>query len=340
MLHDDLDAVKSHIEAWRRVRTGEVIWKSLRFRAAADPLDVPVRWKLARPSEWLEACGDAAMRYEFETMATLVEQTDSAFHSLFVRKRSLWHGKPITEIIQAARVAVGLAPGCAAGRPLRMMTAEGIDTKFFERNAQLVTMLLDIRFDDEASRIGLENFLGAFTEGDHWLLVIDLDGSLLPFKKVRIRSSELRDTMLPGRHLLIVENEACQHHLPAIPNTIAILGCGFDLAWTDGDWVAMKKVGYWGDIDTWGLQFLARARRSIRGVDALMMSAAVFDQFIASAVPEPIVAGEELPQGLNVAEQELYRRLLTEPRGRLEQEFLPVELCREVLTSWSSAQAT
>lgn len=93
-----------------------------------------------------------------------------------------------------------------------------------ERNGQLVTSLLDARFDGEVSRIGLEAFLGAFVEGDHWLLLMDLDGSLLPFKKMRVRSSELRETTIPGERLLIIENESCQHQLPTIPRTIAILG--------------------------------------------------------------------------------------------------------------------
>ena len=96
---------------------------------------------------------------------------------------------------------------------MRTLSLEGVDTKFFERNARLVTTLLDARYDGEVSQIGLETFLGAVTEGDHWLLVMDLDGTLLPFQKQRVRSSELRDIALPGERLLIVENECCQHQI-------------------------------------------------------------------------------------------------------------------------------
>ena len=135
---------------------------------------------------------------------------------------------------------------------------------------------LDARFDGEVSRIGLEAFLGAFAEGDHWLLVIDLDGSLLPFKKMRVRSSELRETTIPGERLLIIENESCQHQLPTIPQTVAVLGAGFDLSWAEADWLSTKQVAYWGDIDTWGLQLLARARKAIQRLDPLMMSTAKF----------------------------------------------------------------
>ncbi|HEX5443170.1 MAG TPA: hypothetical protein VFW87_05050 [Pirellulales bacterium] len=59
---------------------------------------------LRMPSEWLEACSDAAMRQEFDALASFVEHIDSTFHSLLVRKRSLWRGKPIAEAVQASEV--------------------------------------------------------------------------------------------------------------------------------------------------------------------------------------------------------------------------------------------
>jgi hypothetical protein len=315
--------VKRHVDAWRKVPVGEVVWESVRYRAATSDVDIPTRWKLHRPTEWIVACADSAIRQEFEALAALVDQTAPVFHSHLIRRRSLWRDKPIAEVIQAARLAMALEPGCAGGRPLRLISIEGIDTKFFERNARLVTSLLDVRFDGEVSRIGLETFLGAFAEVDHWLLVMDLDGTLLPFRKQRVRSSELRETMVPGERLLIVENESCQHQLPTVARTIAVLGAGLDLGWTDASWLGTKKVAYWGDIDTWGLQALSRARKEIGQLDALLMTEEVFDQFADSAVPEPVVADTELPTQLHRDEQTLYERLLRETRGRLEQEFLP-----------------
>ena len=195
--------------------------------------------------------------------------------------------------------------------------------------------LLDVRFDGEASKFGLENFLGAFAAGEHWLLLLDLDGTLLPFKQMRVRSSDLYATALPGERLLIVENESCQYQLPALGQTIAVLGTGFDLGWADADWLSSKKVAYWGDIDTWGLQCLARARTAIRHLHALLMSSEVYDQFVHSAVREPVIAGTDLPFDLTLEEKNLYNRLLREPHGRLEQEFLPEELCRTAIMQWA-----
>lgn len=330
----DLDAIKRHVDEWRRVDIGEVIWEPISYRATANPVEMPLFWKLRHPSEWVAACADRSMREEFESMSVFVEQVDACYHSLLIRRRSLWRDKSLDEVLQACRLALALKPRCADGKPLRMLSLEGIDTKFFERNSRLVTAMLDARFEEEVSRIGLETFLGAVSDGDHWLLVMDIDGSLLPFRKQRVRSSELKDTPLPGTRLLIVENESCQHQLPDLPETIAVLGAGFDLGWTQVDWLQAKRIGYWGDIDTWGLQFLASARQTLPHLDALMMTPEIYELNLDSAVPEPIVAGTDAPAGLNTVERSLYERLLSESRGRLEQEFLPETCVHESLRNW------
>lgn len=336
LMVSDLDAVKRHVDQWRRVKVGEVIWEAISYRATSSPVEMPVQWKLRRPTEWIDACADRSIRNEFEAMTVFVEQTAPLFHSLLIRRRSVWRSSRVEEIVQATRLAMVLEPGCAAGKPMRALSLEGIDTKFFERNARLVTALLDARYDGEVSQIGLETFLGAITEGDHWLLVIDLDGTLLPFQRQRVRSSELRNATLPGERLLIVENETCQHQIPDIPKTIAVLGAGFDLGWTEGRWLRGKQIGYWGDVDTWGLQFLAKARLTLRHLEALMMTLEVYEQHAEAAVPEPVIAGTDLPTGLNEREKALYERLLKEPRGRLEQEFLPEKFIQEAILLWAS----
>jgi len=335
LLSTDAAAISRHIDAWSQVKVGEVVQASCRYRATRVEVSVPMYWKLRTPGEFVDACGDASVRIEFAVMTRIIEQTDPICHSLLICRRSLWRGKSTVEIIRAASLAMILEPGCSSGRPLRGLSFEGIDTKFFERHERLVTLLLDERFDGEVSRVGLVAFLDALPEGEHWLLVADLDGSLLPFRKMRVRSSELKKTMLPGERLLIVENESCHYQLPTLANTIAVLGSGFDLDWTEADWLASKKVAYWGDIDTWGLRLLARARERIGKLNVLMMTSEVFDQFAHLAGPEKVIAGTEPPVGLSPSEQLLFRQLLEESHGRLEQEFLPESLTRETILNWA-----
>ena len=335
VLVDDLDSVRSHIERWRQVSIGEVVWQAVRYRAAADEVEIPVSWKLRGSTEWIDACRDRGVRSEFESIIRLIQQTDEVFHSVFVRRRSLWGEKELAEVIQASQLAMALTPGCAEGRPLRLLSLAGIDTKFFERHSRLVTALLDARYDGEVSRIGLESFLGALVDGDHWLLLVDLDGSLLPFRRQRVRSSELSQAMFPGERLLIIENESCHHQLPCIPGTLAVLGTGFDLDWIKEQNLSSTKVGYWGDIDTWGLHFLAAARRRCSHLDALMMNSEVYQRFHRSAVVEPVIASTDIPLGLTESEQDLYNRILREKDGRLEQEFLPQEFAQATILAWA-----
>ncbi|MFO0903673.1 MAG: DUF3322 domain-containing protein [Pirellulales bacterium] len=335
LLRSDLDGVRQHVEAWRRMKLGDVHWEDVRYRDAAGEVRIPVQWTLRRPSEWVEAIADPQVRREFESLGELARDSPAMFHSSFIRKRSLWANKPLPEVRQAAKLAAALTPGCAQGRPLRSLSLEGIDTKFFERNAGLVSALLDVRFDGEVSRLGLERFLDALCDTDHWLLVVDLDGRLLPFEKLRLRSGELRERPLPTEKLLIVENESCQHLLPRVPGVIAVLGAGLDLHWTTAPWLATRQVGYWGDIDTWGLQCLSTARAALGRIESLLMSEDIFDAHRQHAVPEPVVAGMDVPSNLHESEAQLYRRLLRESHGRLEQEFLPASLVHHHLERWS-----
>lgn len=336
MVATDLDQVKRHVEAWRQVRVGEVIWEPISYRATTTPVDIPTQWKLRKPSEWPDACADATMRQEFDALAVLVEQTDPIFHSLLVRRRSLWRGLPRAAVVQAARVGLKLTPGYAQGRPLRTLAIDGIDTKFFERHEGLLTTLLDVRFDGEVSRQGLVTFLGALAEGEHWLLVVDLDGTLLPFQQQQVRASELREVVLPGSRLLIVENQRCQYQLPPLSDAVAVLGAGFDLGWAEAYRGKDKPIAYWGDLDTWGLALLATARQAVDRLQPLMMSSEVYDKFKQYAVVEPVAADRRPPVGLTASEQILYQRLLSEPCGRLEQEFLPAEFVAASVQDWAN----
>ena len=64
------------------------------------------------------------------------------------------------------------------------------------------------------------------------------------------------------------------------------------------------------------------------------MSEPVFDESHHAAVAEPVSAGADTPPGLTPAESRLYHRLLTETRGRLEQEFLPADRVQEQIRGW------
>ncbi len=336
MVAEDWQMVSHHIKHWRAVRSGQVVWESATFRATRDSISIPTFWEISGPSEWVEAAADRSVAAEYSVLTRILSSSDPLFHPLFVRQRSLWSDKPLSEILKAAELASILEPACAHGAPLRALSLAGIDSKFFERHRGLILRLLDLRFDGEASRQGLETFLDAWQELDHWLLVVDLDGGIFPFLEQRVRSSELLKVDLAVRHLLIVENERCLHLLPrAQPGTVVVLGAGNNLRWLEAPWVQRAKVAYWGDIDTWGLTLLANARSMIPGLTALLMTQKDFEkQAEKHAVAESVIARLSPPESLTTPEKALYDHLLTCERGRLEQEFFSREAVADSFTGW------
>lgn len=221
--------VLQHVQLWRQVAVGRVDWEEVSYRASDGPVSMPLRWIMDEPSDWINAAADATVSREFRLLEDIIEQVDPIFHPLLVSHRSLWRHKDPQVIVSATRLACRLEPGCAKGLPLRLLSGQGVDTKFIENNISLLTLLLDVRFSGEASEQGLTTFLDAFDESSHWVLVVPLSPGLLPFKKCRVTTAELVETTLPASHVLVIENEQCLHQLPVLSDTIAILGCGLDV---------------------------------------------------------------------------------------------------------------
>ena len=327
--------IREHIKQWRNIKIGKVIWEKIKYRGSSEAIEFPIVWKLYNPSEWVKATSDKDVESEFSLLSSIVSKVSPTFHNTIVRKRSIYRSKSAEEIILATEIALKIRPQCASGKPLRALSVNNCDTKFFERNRQLIIEFLDILYDNSVSKIGLEAFLGAINETEHWILVIPLDKGLLPFKQQRIRSSELMTSDLPGTHLIVVENEQCRYHLPELPDTIAILGAGLNLSWLKSKHYGEKVIAYWGDIDSWGLSMLANARAIQPSLTALMMDLELFNKYrVKYAVEEPEKANQIPPSELTEEEVSLYLELLSSNSGRLEQEFIPEKKVKQVLSDW------
>lgn len=335
VISEDLERVRKHLNQWRNVPVGRVDWSPKKFRSASEDVQIPEFWILSSPTEWIDAANNNEVRGEYQTLCRLVPAVDERFHRLLIRKRRLVLDKPENEVIQSAKVALLLFPGLAEGKPLRALSVGGIDSKFFERNRQLLIQMLDILFEGQVSELGLEAFLGADDEGHHWLLIMDLDGELLPFSQLRVRARELLQAPLPGTSVLIVENERCIHQLPQVTEAVAILGAGLNLSWMRASWLNEKKVAYWGDLDTWGLTMLARAREHQPALTPLLMNKIIFDTFANEMAVQERQPADSLPVvGLMPEERELFIDLLGQTEGRLEQEFLPESVVHSSIAHW------
>ena len=335
ILSEQTAKVKTHLDRWRNIHIGKVHWEPITYRATGEALLFPVTWDLQSPSDWVAATGKIVIKNEYQRLEKLIANCDPLFHKVLIRQRHLINGKSEKEILKAAELSMLLEPGCAGCKPLRTLSMVGIDSKFFERHRTLISKLLDIRFDHQVRDMGLETFLGALDENNHWLLLADLDGTLLTFAQQRVRAKELLHINLPGKRILIVENEKCLYYLPPLKDTLAILGAGLNLTWLQGSGFSNKQTAYWGDIDTWGLTMLAKARCLQPDIIPLLMTTAIFDRYENHyAVIENTPASQMPPQDLTEEETTLYHKLLTSKKNRLEQEFLPESLVVQTLKTW------
>lgn len=333
----DIAAVREHMQRWRKVTEGKVDWHPVNYRSTAEAVQLPISWTLHSAGEWIDAMADETIRQEYLLLSTVISAVEPLFHPLIVRQRQQLLSRGAEETIKACEVALQLEPGSAAGRPLRALSFAGCDSKFFERNRTLLGKLLEQRFGQQGMEQGLEHFLGALDESEHWLLVAPLQVGLFPFKQQRVRSSELAQTPLPGTHLLVVENERSLYQLPPLPGTIAILGAGLNLNWMDAAWIREKSLAYWGDIDTWGLTMLATARSHQSALTPLLMDEEIFESCCKeSAVVEPVTASQSAPSMLTEHETALYYHLVGLEKGRLEQEFVPDALVKREIARWLS----
>lgn len=330
--------IREHLARWQQVSVGEVAWRDVSYRASSEPIRMPSRWVLERPSDWVRATADRSVAADYGLLEFLIGHADAGLRDALITHLKLLQGRSREELYAVIALAARLKPGEAQGRPLRLLAGHGVDTKFFERNRQLLVRLLDARFAGEVSEQGLHGFLDATPDGEHWLLLVPLQAGLLPFRVQQVRAQELATLTpkaIPARCILVIENRQCWHMLPELDDTIAILGSGLDLDWLRAGWLDDRKILYWGDIDTWGLTMLARARQHRPELTAVLMDRGTFDRHAAgNAVVESVGAGEEPPDGLKIEEEELYRWLLATENGRLEQEYLPADELQQALSDW------
>jgi len=335
--------VREHVDRWRQRPNGEIIWHEVNYRASSEPIRLPSHWVLSRPSDWISATADRQITADYNLLKFLIDRSEPTLRDPLIVNLKLLQNRSREELVSAVELAARLKPREAQGRPLRLLAGHGVDTKFFERNRKLLITLLDARFNGEVSKAGLHEFLDASPDGEHWLLLKPLQKGLLPFDIQQVRSRELaslNSDVIQANAILVVENRQCWHLLPELDDTVAILGAGLDLDWLRAEWLTGKRIAYWGDIDTWGLTMLAQARQHQSNLSAILMDRQTFDDHSqGNSVIEPLGAGEDPPDLLNDDERSLYQWLLNCKLGRLEQEFLPVEVVHGNLKRWATTFA-
>jgi hypothetical protein len=231
---------------------------------------------------------------------------------------------------------------------LRQIDVPGVDTKFVETHRGLLGELLDTVLPPEridpavpyrrfAERYQLatkpayvrfrsldgQPLLPAVSEAASEVAAAPSTRNSMGPTELTFRVQEAGQLALPGRRVVIVENETTYLALPAMPDTLAVLGGGYGISAVAAlPWLQEREVHYWGDLDTHGFAILDRLRVILPTVRSLLMDRTTLEGHRDHWGREPTPVNARL-EHLTEPERLLYIDLIEDryaPSLRLEQE--------------------
>ena len=337
-----VDRFHAFIKQWQQSpQQHQITWIQKQYRELGSH-NVPATLSFDSMQQLIDFLGPKAMgrRQRWEQRMAPILELDADLYPVLVRHLTRLEQMSEDDTVLIARLVAQLHQHIGRDSYLRALPLQQVDTKFLENNFALIADLLDAHLDGEITQAnGLMNWLGCLEIPKAWLLVRPLCPQsrqrLCGLPILQLAAQTLRETALPARHILIVENKQSGYGLPQLADTIAVFGGGANVSWLDADWLHDKHIAYWGDIDTWGFKLLSDARQHLPSLRALMMDKQTFGQFQQRAVSEPSPV-DKLPPNLFADEIELFDELQQGSyRGlRLEQERLSFDYITDQLTSW------
>ena len=340
----DLGHFQRFIEQWRSFHPQIFIqWELKKFRNLSEQ-SIPKSFVLNNIAELIEFVGDDAItrsRIWSENMSPLLK-LDKRIYPALVKHLDTIEQISSVEAQLLADLVVQLSQKMGTGQYLRALPLTGVDTKFLENHQTFIADVLDILHQGEISAAGgLFSWLGCLSNPKNWLTVRPLCESAISnmgnFPVLQIPSDMLRQCKLPARNILVVENLQSGLGLPELDDTIAVIGCGRNIAWLNAAWLKDKRIAYWGDIDTWGLSILSDARAKLGSITALMMDHETLRLHEERMVSEP-ESVKNCPQFLTEREAQLFHDLKSAcfKASRLEQERLSANYIQDKLQAWAS----
>lgn len=339
-----VDRFHAFIKQWQQSpQQHQITWVQKQYRELGSH-NVPASLSLDSMQQLIEFLGPKAMarRRRWEQRMAPILELDATLYPVLVRHLPRLEQMSEEDTNLIAKLIVQLHQNIGRESYLRALPLQQVDTKFLENNFTLIADLLDAHLDGAISQAhGLMHWLGCLEIPKAWLLVRPLcpqsTERLCGLPILQLAAQTLRETALPARNILIVENNQSGYGLPQLADTIAVFGGGANVSWLNAAWLREKHIAYWGDIDTWGFKLLSDARQHLPSLNALMMDKLTFSQFQQRAVPEPSPV-DTLPPNLFVEEIELFDDLQQGRYSglRLEQERLSSDYIASRLQAWRS----
>lgn len=338
----------AYINAWRSCPWPElVIWVKRNFRQLGE-CEVPVMVRIDSIQQLITVLGDEAIARSkaWEARLQPLLAMDRGLYPTLLRQLAVLERLTVEDARLLATVIPQLQRGLGKGRYLRALPLVGVDTKFVELNQALIVALLDQRHEQQVSESGgLEAWLECWPTPSNWLTVKPLcptaKARLAGFDLLKLPLEQLLEYPLPASNILVVENLQTGYELPDLPDTIAVCGGGANTVWLRARWLKDKRIGYWGDLDTWGFKLLADARHFQPHIQALLMDSETLTRHQKRGCAEPSTA--EMPaSGLCATERETFNSLRNGLLGigRLEQERLSQDWVDQALKEWAAPVST
>lgn len=339
---EDLAHLESYVNTWKTFIPQEWIeWKEVTFRNLHTQR-LPTHLVIPDVKSLIAFIGEDAERQSLHwesVMRPILAIYPELYATLIANLMFLDQVTP-NDGERIAKLLPSLKQDMGKGRYLRALPIRGIDTKFIENNLILIEPLIDSLCNGEILKAGgLLSWLGCTPKPTNWIAVRPLCEEtrkvLGGFDCIRVPVNELMSKGLPGSNVLIVENLESGFGLPELANTVAVLGCGKNLSWMANEWIQSRKVAYWGDIDSWGLQILDLARGYCPSIVSLMMDEITIEAHSDQMVREEKFISPETSR-LNQEECMVLQNLLDHKyRGtRLEQEKLRQDYILSRLHQW------
>jgi len=340
----DMAHLQALVEQWRHwPHPQQVRWDTRQFRHLGS-WQLPVALKIESMQDLIECLGNdaVALANHWQQVMAPVQALAPALFPTLARHLDTLERMSAGDAELLARLLPQLYAGLGSGHYLRGLPLSGVDTKFVETWQPLISALLDTLHDSAITAAGgLLPWLGCRPAPKSWLLVRPLcpatQDHLGGLPLLQLDADTLTRQPLPADNILIIENRQSTPGtglgLPPLDNCIAVFGGGRNLAWMRAPWLAEKHIGYWGDIDSWGLTILGEARGYQPQLQSLMMNVDTLQRFAQFQVAET-VPGTARPGGLTSGEQRLWDVLQRTGHRRLEQERLPQDYVRRCLEAW------
>ena len=342
----DLEHFRHFINSWKNwPHPHQLQWQQKKYQQLGDQ-QVPVALLLDSMPDLIALLGpkaEARSRRWDQLMRPLLN-VDKRLSPVLVKHLAVVESMTPDDAALLAQLLPQLQQGMGQKCYLRALPLKVVDTKFVENFQNLISDLLDSLHDNAVSEQGgLLQWLDCRANPGGWLLVRPLckqsQKQLAELAILQMDIQTLQHYPLPASHILVVENKQSGYALPELDDTIAVFGGGRNTAWMQGEWLEHKHIGYWGDIDSWGLAILSDARMRQQHLQALMMDEATLLQHQTRMVDET-EPHKQCPEYLTEAEQRLFRRLRDSCYGktRLEQERLAPDYVLQCLTQWQQVE--